>query len=150
MGFALNNQRVGLLLGIVMFLGAMMTAYFDNAAVWSWVSLVTFAFVVWTVARIWRSSTGDAILRGAVIGAMAMVVARLVGLVSTRLLFSEWTVNSPGYDVLSGPITDMQRVILNGSFGQTLILVIASSLLAAAITFGARLLGQELINRRSA
>jgi len=135
MGRFTMNQRVGILTGVVLFIGSMMTAYFGNSNLWAWVTFVTFGFVVWTYARSWSErSLFDTAWAAFLLGALSAFTARILGAIASRSMFDTWRPTPRSeYDIINGEVIDTFKVVLNGDLNQTLGLVAILGLIAAFV-----------------
>lgn len=123
---------MGALAGLVMFFGAWLSGYYNH---WFWpvVSVIIVLGAFWMALD---TESGEELstraIRGFVMGALAAVVARVLGLVAMAWAYDSWT--SPtltSYDSIS----DLFRVLLNGNFVSTLIAILGSGVVGAFIAY---------------
>ena len=125
-------QRVGALAGLLLFFGSWLTAYYNH---WIW-ALLTVFFVV---AAFWLALDGDTeedlssrVTRGFMTGAIAAVIARILGLLTMAWAFDSWTgTTGSKYTAL----TDLFRVLFNGRFWISLVAIFAIGLVGAFIAY---------------
>jgi hypothetical protein len=127
-----NYQRVGALAGLLLFLGAWLTGYYNN---WVWpfitITAVVVAFWVALDSEV-EEELGTRVTRGLVVGLLAAVVARLLGLVTMAWAYDNWS--SPvtaSYNSLS----DAFRIIFNGEVVASLLFILATGALGAFIAY---------------
>ena len=127
-----NYQRVGALAGLLMFFGAWLSAFYNH---WGWV----LATVVGVLAAIWMAlenesseDLGERAKKGFIVGALAALVARVLGLLAIVWAFDSWsTPVTQKYDSLS----DLFRVLLNGSLLVSVLAIIGVGLVGAFIAY---------------
>jgi len=127
-----NYQRVGALAGLLMFLGAWLSAFYGH---WGW----ALATVVAVLTAFWfalenepSEDLGDRAKKGFIIGVVATVVARILGMIAMVWAFDSWsTPVTEKYDSIS----DLFRVILNGSFTASLLAIIGVGVVGAFIAY---------------
>jgi hypothetical protein len=127
-----NYQRVGALAGLLMFFGAWLSAYYNH---WGW----AFATVVAVLAAIWMAlenepseDLGQRAIKGFVTGALAAVVARVLGMLTMVWAFDSWSSSvTKEYDSIS----DLFRVLLNGDFVSSLLAILGVGLVGAFIAY---------------
>lgn len=127
-----NYQRVGALAGLLMFFGSWLSAYYNH---WGW----TFATVVAVLAAIWMAlenepseDLGQRAIKGFVTGALAAVVARVLGMLTMVWAFDSWSSSvTKEYDSIS----DLFRVLLNGDFVSSLLAILGVGLVGAFIAY---------------
>ncbi|MCA9348573.1 hypothetical protein KC878_00280 [Candidatus Saccharibacteria bacterium] len=125
-------------LGITLGLSAWYAGYFGNDGLWSWFGLIFFAYGLWSVASTWHGlNTKDSLVRGAIYGGVSVLIARFSLLLGVHYTYGSWSVpGSENYDIANG-LKDVYRILLNGSFGQTVSIVLLGALigiLSASIT----------------
>jgi hypothetical protein len=127
-----TNQRVGALAGVLLFVGAWLSAFYGH---WIWAAGT--ALVV--VAALWiglddqvEEETTDRTMRGLVLGLIAGIVARVLGLLTMVWAFDNWTSQtSASYSVFN----DFLRVVLNGGVVSTLAQIALTGLAGAFIAY---------------
>lgn len=125
-------QRVGALAGLLMFFGAWLSAFYNH---WAW-ALVTIAVVLvafWFALENESSEEmGPRTIRGFVVGALAAVVARILGMVTMAWAFDSWTSSvTQKYESIS----DLFRIVLNGTFVTSLVMILGVGLVGAFIAY---------------
>lgn len=127
-----NYQRVGALAGLLLFLGAWLSVFYNH---WGWAA----ATVVAVLAAFWvalESETSEDLSqrawKGFVVGALAGVVARILGMISMVWAFDSWsTPVTQKYDSIS----DLFRVLLNGDLTASLVAIIGLGLVGAFMAY---------------
>lgn len=125
-------QRVGALAGLVMFFGGWLGAYYNH---WAWFA-VTLAAVVLAFWFVMEDDSTEEVskrsLNGLVLGLVTALVARVLGALSMVWAFDSWsTPVTEKYD----SIYDLFRVMMNGSFLQSLVAVLGVGLLGAFVAY---------------
>jgi hypothetical protein len=125
-------QRVGALAGLLMFFGAWLTGYYNH---WVWAT----ATVLLVLGSIWFALDEDAgeelntrVMRGFAIGAMIAVIARALGLLTMAWAFDSWM--SPTVTKYGGT-SDVFRIMFNGRFLASILLIIVMGLVGAFIAY---------------
>lgn len=127
-----NYQRVGALAGLLMFFGSWLSAYYNH---WGW----AFATVAAVLVALWMAlenessdDLGARALKGFVAGALAAVVARILGLLAMVWAYDSWsTPVTQKYDSIS----DLFRVLINGNLVASIIAVVGVGLAGAFIAY---------------
>jgi site-specific recombinase len=125
-------QRVGALAGLVVFLGGWLSAFYGH---WGW----GVGAIVLTLASFWivleedsSEDTTTRLLRGFILGLTAAVVARLLGLLLMVAVFDSWS--SPVTATYDG-ISDVFRVLINGSLIQSIVALLGSGCIGALVAY---------------
>lgn len=125
-------QRVGALAGLVMFFGGWLGAFYNH---WAWLAVAVIAALLsfWFVLESDSSEELSVrVMRGFVVGAIAALVARVLGLLSMVWAFDSWsTPVTDKYDSVS----DLFRVLMNGTLLQSIVAVIGIGAVAAFIAY---------------
>jgi len=115
-----------------MFFGAWLSGFYNH---WGWV----LATVVAVLAAFWMAldnesseDLGDRAKKGFIVGVVAAVVARILGLLAMVWAFDSWsTPVTEKYDSVS----DLFRILLNGSFTASLIAIVGIGAVGAFIAY---------------
>jgi hypothetical protein len=125
-------QRVGALAGLAMFLGGWLGAYYNH---WAWpaITAVVVLLSFWYVVE--DDSAEDLstrAIRGFLLGAGAALIARVLGALTMVWAFDSWsTPVTEKYESIS----DIFRVLMNGSLIQSLIAIAAIGAVGAFIAY---------------
>ena len=127
-----NYQRVGALAGLLLFLGAWLSVFYDH---WAW----TAATIIAVLAAFWLAlenetseDLGDRAKKGMLIGVIAASVARILGLISMVWAFDSWSAPATrNYDSIS----DLFRIILNGDLTSSLLAILGVGLVGAFMAY---------------
>ena len=116
-----SYQRVGVLAGVLLFVGSWLSAYYNN---WLWPLVATICAVVagWlALENMIEEETTTRVVRGFVTGLIAGVVARVLGLLTMTWAFDNWTSSTTAsYTVLS----DFYSVVINGELWTSVLAVL--------------------------
>jgi hypothetical protein len=127
-----NYQRVGALAGAVMFFGGWLSAFYGHW-IWAAITVGVTLLAFWLVLE--NESTEELsvrVMRGFVLGALTAVVARVLGALAMVWAFDSWsTPVTQKYDSLS----DVFRVLMNGSLLQSLVAIAAIGAVGAFIAY---------------
>ncbi len=137
-----SYRRVGIVAGMVLFLGAWMAGFYSFKAV---VAAIAIAVVIWLVYVWSRDRVHDMRLytEAFILGAFAVVVARFLGVIIN------WLIQGKAYNAplenytLPGEWLDFFRILLNGTFGQVIVAMLVSGAGAVLVTYLAALLESD-------
>jgi MFS family permease len=127
-----SYQRMGVLAGLLLFLGSWLTAYYDSW-VWSGLTIVLLILGLWAALEADSDRVAESRLKhGVLAGIIAAIVARLMGLVTMVWAYDAWSsATAQAYDSLS----DTYRVVFNGNLLATIVLIIGCGMLGAFIAY---------------
>jgi hypothetical protein len=130
--FESKYQRVGALAGLVMFLGGWLGAYYNH---WAWpaITVVVVLLSFWYVVE--DESAEDLstrAMRGFLLGLGSAIVARVFGAIMMVWAFDSWsTPVTESYDSIS----DVFRILMNGSLAQSLIAILGIGAVGAFVAY---------------
>ncbi|MEM6997767.1 MAG: hypothetical protein AAF413_02535 [Patescibacteria group bacterium] len=134
---------MGILNALMVFIGFFTAGVLDGSNVVAWITLTAFAYAVWVYARsISLRNTWSAFSRGFLFGLLTLAVVRLFGLIGNIISIGESRLSDGfEYNLFEGQAADMARILLDGSWSQSLSAIFGIALLtgvAVALTYWIR------------
>lgn len=125
-------QRVGALAGLLMFFGSWLTGYYNH---WAWALLTVIAVLVAFWLALDSESNeelGTRVMRGFTVGAIAAVVARILGMLTMAWAFDSWS--SPATAKYTS-LSDVFRIMFNGRFWPSVLAIIGVGAVGAFVAY---------------
>ncbi len=128
-------QRVGVLSGALLFAGSWLAAYYEQAALIGALTLVIMLFAGWRIIE-QQSETeiNSRVWSAALWGVLVASVARLLGLLSVRWALGRGVIRTSGdYQLFKNGLGELMRMVLNGTWLSSAVLLLVAALLMAVM-----------------
>lgn len=133
-------NTIGLLIGITFAGGIWLTAFYSGSRLLAWVTVLVLSYAIWLSVQSHAKDTRKLLIHGFIFGSAVVLIARLVLLLSTRIITDSWTTSINEDYLITDSLVEMFRIMLNGTVLQSIAMILLGGLIGLLAAFAGRAL----------